>query len=842
VTYGRTGIFDNFYGAGTTRYIPSSAGYRDTTYDRVRNGIALAAQWENVDRTLLMTAQYNRSTYENTWREHGVIAYFFDMFAIPTDFRYRPGGPRATWAPMPAQGSPAFTFDEEGNFESGILNIQQTDTFWWGASDAESAQIAVNDQGQAMMHPCYNWQATCTNPLRAPDVNAVTRYNENRNMTQDASLNLRWRPTERLRMSLDAQYVDSEVKNYDMEVGQYTFANVGLDASGGRPELSFFTPTNINQSRGGLTNPNNYRYNHVMDHMEDSEGHQLALRADGEYDFETEWLNSLRVGARYADRNQTVRYSAFNWANIANNWNLGANQNIFWNIDRHTANGPFRGYPTGLYGVRDFGGSFFGSTNQFVFADIEALADRRINGLSFADLGVGQDQWAPICERSGEIDGCFRQVEINDISEETMAAYAMLRFGGPNSRVGGMRVSGNLGLRYVRTVNTSAGALNYADPFVLPTAAQCTGPLPPPVPGQPPASVPRPVGCYLSADDIAFASGGGASSTVRTTHNNFLPSFNLRLDLSDTWLVRFAASRAMSRPDIGLLKNYVAVNASLPGANGSDPRFVRDASGNITRVNPSYTADAYNPSLAPTTAWQFDVSLENYFANVGSFSLAGFYKNFDNYIQYGAYNLDVTNNGVTRTVQVRGPMNGEGAEVLGFEVAYQRFFDFLPAPFNGLGIQANYTFVENNGITNANLKNASGGGSGATAQPGSAGTVIQVDQLEGLSRHAFNLVGMFERGPLAVRVAYNWRSRYLVTAVDCCVYLPIWQESAGFLDASIRFRVSDNLELSIQGSNLLDTQTILKQQVTDSADGGVLAPNAWLHSDRRFVFGARLRF
>ena len=93
-----------------------------------------------------------------------------------------------------------------------------------------------------------------------------------------------------------------------------------------------------------------------------------------------------------------------------------------------------------------------------------------------------------------------------------------------------------------------------------------------------------------------------------------------------------------------------------------------------------------------------------------------------------------------------------------------------------------------------------------------------------------------------MRLAYNWRSEYLVTAVDCCVYLPIWQEEAGFLDGSIRYAVNDRVEISLQGSNLLNTETRLKQQVTDSSDGGVLTPNGWLQSDRRFVAGFRFRY
>src|SRR3546814_16600110 len=48
--------------------------------------------------------------------------------------------------------------------------------------------------------------------------------------------------------------------------------------------------------------------------------------------------------------------------------------------------------------------------------------------------------------------------------------------------------------------------------------------------------------------------------------------------------------------------------------------------------------------------------------------------------------------------------------------------------------------------------------------------------LEGISEHSYNLVAMYEKGIVSARVAYNWRSKYLVTAIDCCVGLPIWQK------------------------------------------------------------------
>jgi TonB-dependent receptor len=317
---------------------------------------------------------------------------------------------------------------------------------------------------------------------------------------------------------------------------------------------------------------------------------------------------------------------------------------------------------------------------------------------------------------------------------------------------------------------------------------------------------------------------------------------NVRFDLSPHWLVRFAASRALSRPDIGLLKNYTQVFASLPGNDPNDPRYIKDASGNVIGVNPTFSGSGYNPRLKPTTADMFDLSLENYFAEVGQFSAGIFYKKFHDYIQYGSTLVSLTNNGVTNTVEVRGPSNGNGGKVWGVEGTYQRFFDFLPGALSGLGIQLNGTYVANHGITNSGLKTQNGSDGGGQQQPGSAGTVLTVNSLEGLSKYSFNVVGMYEKYGLALRLAYNWRSKFLVTAVDCCTYLPAWQMAAGYLDGSIRYAVTPHVELSFQVSNILNTQVRLKQQVTDANNGSTLVPNSWFQNDRRFQVGVRAKF
>jgi TonB-dependent receptor len=319
-----------------------------------------------------------------------------------------------------------------------------------------------------------------------------------------------------------------------------------------------------------------------------------------------------------------------------------------------------------------------------------------------------------------------------------------------------------------------------------------------------------------------------------------LPSFNIKFEFTDEWLLRFAASRAMARPDIGNMKNYLQVSPTLPSqSNPNDPLWIKDSSGNITGAQVKYDGDSQNPFLKPIIADQYDLSLEWYFAEVGYASLAVFHKQFDDYVQYGTYYRDLTNNGVTKRVEVQGPLNGEGAEIRGFEVAFQRFFDFLPAPFDGLGVQANYTYIDNRGITNTNVRevsNPDGGGGTITSQ---APDQVEVNKLEGLSDNSYTVIGMYEKDAVSVRLAYSWRSEYLVTAIDCCVAYPVWNEDYGQLDGSIQWQISDHIEIAFSGSNLLNTETVLRQQVTGYEDGGLVLPNAWFQNDRRYTLSFR---
>ena len=835
IQFDRMAIFDGVFdldGDGTVdpgkAYLPSGIYMRDNEYDRKRYGVAAAFQWRSNDDSMELTAQYNRSQYNNSWREYAIYSSAFSIYGQPSD--YLVTDPTLV---NPLEGTDPFAFDQDGNFLSG----------WWSAprpyvgEGDDNLGLGVNEDGEAFFNRCYAWEG-CTNPQRAPQLDTAANALRNKQITQDFGLNFRWDVSDRMRVTLDGQYVDASVSNYNASVTARSYANTYVDLTGKYPRLEILSSEadNINLSDGGLNNPNNYYYYAVTDHTEDSNGKEVALRADLEYDVDSSWLNAIKVGARYADRDQTVRWGAYNWANISNTWTY--TQAPYFNTDSPV-------YPAGSTQIYAFGNDFFAGNqinhNSFSFFNMDMLENREQLAAALGRPSIGVGDYYPVCSGEGyraaeavtDGYGCYFPSEIHKVSERTVAAYAMAKFGGDGLAIGNVGISGNVGVRLVWTRDDTAGATTYPDAFT-PTELLCERGTDPGT-GQPTASS----GCVVGQSELDFNNGATVADVTKRNHFNALPSFNIKFDLTDKLVSRFAYSRAMSRPDIGLLRNFLVVNRLSPNLNDrSDPNITFDEDGNAVAYDWQYTGQSGNPGLKPMTADQFDLTFEYYFGRSSSFTVAGFYKKFYDYIQSGSFNLGVSNNGVTENVRVMRPVNGDGASIYGTEIAFQTFFDFLPAPLDGFGVQANYTYVKNDGIDTVNLTNETGAG---TAGGGLSydTTAVKANALEGISKHSYNLVGMYEKGRVSARVAYNWRSKYLVTAIDCCVGLPIWQKSTGYLDASFRLRATDAIEFVLEGTNLLGTDTVLYQQVDSD---GTLKPNAWFKNDRRYQLGVRLTF
>ena len=863
----------NPYGGSGWRYAPGQVNFSQVDYDRTRYGAALTLQYENDEKDLRMTLTGIDSRYKNPWIERSA------NISWPTGAGF--GTP--VWAPFGAPGwrplTGNFAFGADGMLDSGVIGQFPGDA---GFGDATSLSN-INHGSAVPGQPFVNGADTCTGApcLTGGNVSDESRIFDHDEQTRDISFNLQWDPSEKLHTSFDLQYIKAKTHNYDILVAANSLARVDYSTdSNGTPKVGLSPAPNTNYADGFLANPHNYWMQFIQDHWEHNDADEVAARADVEYDLGSGgWLSSLKAGVRFADRDQKVRYSAYNWAAVAPAW--GCNGPGF-NIDNTTAApypaacnhpGTFNGYPEGIWDSVSLADHYDGSVfdnGPTVFLSRATLRDYALHTEGLANRNVNAPQlpgWNPLCDRPGNVEGegCFTPSEILDVREKSKAAYLMLRFGGPEANLGSVNVVGNVGVRFIRTEVASTGQVGFPTPAWYDTAlnqqqgacnAADNGP-----------NQATDIQCWLTPALRAFSTGDGVANTLDKTYTNVLPSFNVRFGFTDRQFMRFGYSKAMSRPDFGLLRNSVAINGPPIDTSNSSPYLIRNAAGAVTGYNFVFAAEAGYAGLEPIEADNFDLSYEAYLNESTSFTFGLFYKRLENAIAYGRAVRDLTNGGSTQPVTIRGPSNdpGSGGTLKGFEIAYQTFFDKLPGAWSGLGVQVNYTRTKQEDINNSNLavqagylpgsttafgggNNGSTGGQGANGNPLSfTSNVIDSHRLAGISDHAFNVVGLYEFGKIGARLAYSWRSEFVTANLDCCIGLPVWQKANGYLDGSARYSINDNVELSLDVSNILDTTAVTQQQVFGDS---TLTPGAkpvkldsgWVRNDRRFQLGVRFKY
>src|SRR4030095_4246427 len=128
----------------------------------------------------------------------------------------------------------------------------------------------------------------------------------------------------------------------------------------------------------------------------------------------------------------------------------GTDRTSFYDFDnyfRGDTAGPIGGY----YYNRDLIGGYLDAGNFF----------KSLNDVWHIGHGASAtNRWVPLRERNGVVAGTdFLPSEIQEVSETNIAAYAMLSFGSEEPLFGDVRVSGNIGLRYVNTQLYSVGSV-----------------------------------------------------------------------------------------------------------------------------------------------------------------------------------------------------------------------------------------------------------------------------------------------------------------------------------------------------------------------------------------------
>jgi len=274
------------------------------------------------------------------------------------------------------------------------------------------------------------------------------------------------------------------------------------------------------------------------------------------------------------------------------------------------------------------------------------------------------------------------------VREKNIAAFAQADFEGD---WGAMPWKLNAGVRYIRTDLTSNATSAQVESITVPSGAS----------GGAPAIVTFTEPLPLSK---------------RSSYHDWLPSLNFRLNLRDDLVLRASASETLTRPTLTSLRASETFNVRPPepGAHTTG-----------------------NPDLKPYLSKNVDMGIEWYINDTSYLALAGFYKNVSNFIAM----ITVPTEIMGYDFQTTMPVNADTAIIKGAELSFQHTFDYLPAPFDGFGVQLNYTAVD----------------SQQTFDPSIASGQFAV---VGLSDSG-NLVLFYEKDRFGIRAAWNWRDEYL---------------------------------------------------------------------------------
>jgi len=677
----------------------------------------------------------------------------------------------------------------------------------YGAPEPDNATYTFGDENQLTSGVIQN-----------RELNPNTRYGKSNRKTQDYSLNARWTPDDHWAFGADVQYVKSHADTVSLTAFTQTGTRgtIDFDFRGDDPKL-VITPTSAPGS--AFQDPSLYWWAAAMDHLEDNDADEWAYRGDAEYKFDDDsFLKSFRLGVRGTDRNAITRQTGYNWSLLSEQYWGATGRPVYLNQTGFPGGPQNAGLPAqASYFLYD---NFFRGKVPAVGGFWFPAASLVSNGTAYAYdflrvTETGSFGWTPLSTDYSLAAPAADNVAggINDQREKTIGGYGLIRFGSD----GGLRFDGNIGARVIQTKTSADGSAIRLGALTAPTctvgAVITTGPRT----GQTITAA----DCSLVQQAISFSAGniGALTQTQSGKYTDVLPSLNLRFYLQDNVFLRLAAAKALVRPTFAQLNPFTTLGFSFDNqgiANGTG------VNGAVT----AFTGTAGNPNLRPTKSNQFDASLEWYFSRSNSLTLAGFYKRISNYIFAGTSQQTYTSNGQTLTFDVTQQTNGAKGTIKGFELAYTQFFDMLPGPLSGLGFQGNFTFVDSTGGRNTAV-NVFDANQVTNAGEDARGVVLP---LEGLSKYSYNIAGIYEKYGVSARLAYNWRSRYLLTTSAANINFPVWSEKYGQLDGSVLVSMDRHIKIGLQATNLLNSRTFL-----DVGDPDLRPRYSWTDTDRRIA-------
>jgi TonB-dependent receptor len=259
--------------------------------------------------------------------------------------------------------------------------------------------------------------------------------------------------------------------------------------------------------------------------------------------------------------------------------------------------------------------------------------------------------------------------------------------------------------------------------------------------------------------------------SVNRSYTNFFPTAQARYEIEPDLIARAAISSTIARP------GFQQVTAAT----------TTDAVGDIITGN---------PNLKPTTATGLDLAIEQYLPHAGIASLGFFAKNIKDYIITdavqalgGAQNLG-GNLGIVKRISFG---NAPTSHLFGFETNYvQHFSDILPGPLGGLGVSANWTWVDSRYKV-------------PVVDPATGlSTLSRESLLPSTSRNTANAEVLYDMYGLSMTLGAYYTSKNIFF-VGGSSALDIWTQERFSVDFGSQYKVTEPFSVYFNAKNLTNT-------------------------------------
>ncbi len=378
--------------------------------------------------------------------------------------------------------------------------------------------------------------------------------------------------------------------------------------------------------------------------------------------------------------------------------------------------------------------------------------------------------------------------DTNDVTEDTLAFFVQADF---ETQLGGYNVRGNFGVRVVDTEITSVG---YRAPITV----------------------------EIVDEEFVVAEDNDApleTDKQESDYQEYLPSITVIVDLNEELILRTGAFRGLSRPD--------------PHSYGNGRDIAEGTYTSLSEAVNGISATG-NPYLEPILSNNVDLGLEWYPNQDTMVAGAVYWKefngSFETVAQLETFNLD--GNDVQGWVETTQTSNDKST-ITGFELSLSHSFSYLPGFWSGFGGKFSYNYAD----SNYEFEDQYGGdgvrvdidqSTGETTESELIG-ILQPANLPGLSEHVTSTEVYWTNRKWNISALYKTRSEYFQPYTrDTQGRLRITDDSQT-LDMKIRYKLTDNVDLSLEGKNILD------EERTDyrAVDGNVLqnlsyGPRYWL--------------